>query len=174
MNLWRKLNKGCVLLIAIPLLILLSLWLFGEWAWGGSTKPSLDAQYIPTAEYLLEHPQPTPSFLQINPVPGTKLASRLGDLRVEVNLGADKTGTTQWTQIFLNGQRLSHLDITGSFPGGLPAPNEKNFNTVYFYFYKTTTVGSGLHLFRIQAGSSFYDLLNPDPKLSYEWAYRVE
>ena len=174
MNLWHKLNKGCVLLIAIPLLILLGLWLFGEWAWGGSTKPSLDAQYIPTAAYLLQNPQSTPSFLQIEPVPGTILGNRLSTWRVEVNLGADKTGTTQWTQIFLNGQRLSHLDITGSFPGGLPAPNKKNFNTAYFYFYNTATLESGLHLFRIQACSSFNDLLNPDPKLSYEWAYRVE
>jgi hypothetical protein len=172
MKMWRKLNKGCLFLIATPFLILLGLLLFAEWAWGGNIKPSLDPQYVPTAQYLLQHPQPTPSFLQIKPIPGTILGSKLGSLRIEVNLKADKSDTSQWSQIFLNGQRLSHLDITGSFPGGLPAPNEKNFNTAYFLFYRTANLDSGPYLLRIQAGSSFNDFLNPDPKLSYEWAYR--
>ena len=81
---WRKLNKGCVLLVTIPFLIVIGLLLFAEWVWGGSIKPSLDPQYIPTAEYLIQHPQPTPSFLQIQHIPGTILGSRLGGLRVEV------------------------------------------------------------------------------------------
>ena len=44
MNLWRKLNTGCVLLIVIPLILVAGLWLFAEWVWGGSIKPSLDAR----------------------------------------------------------------------------------------------------------------------------------
>jgi hypothetical protein len=174
MKLRRKLNKGCVLLFAIPFLILISLLLFAQWVWSGSIKPSLDPQFVPTAEYLLEHPQPTPSFLSVSPAPALRMDNQLSALRIEVNLEANKFDTSQWTQIFLNGQRLEHLDTTGSFPGGLPAPNEKNSNTAYFYIYHTATLHSGLYLLRIQAGSSFHDFLNPDPKLSYEWAYRVE
>ncbi len=110
MFLWRKLNKGCLLLIAIPLILVTGLWFFGEWAWGGSTKPSLDVQYIPTAEYLLQHPQPTPSSMLIKPDPSTILASS-DTIAVILAFELNKEGVEQWTQLFLNHQRIARSDI---------------------------------------------------------------
>ena len=46
--------------------------------------------------------------------------------------------------------------------------------TLFLDFHLNNRLTPGLHLFRLQIGSSFDDFLNLDPKLSYEWAYRVE
>lgn len=174
MNFWRKLNKGCLFLTAIPFVILLGLWLFGEWVWGGSVKTSLDAQYIPTAEYLLQHPQPTPSSMQIYPNPGAILDS--SDIVVMIlAFELNKDGVEQWTQLFLNHQRIARSDIdTPPGTGRYWSPGIMLMDYAELTFDPNNKLNSGLHLFRIQIGRSFNDFLNPDPKLSYEWAYRVE
>ncbi len=173
MNLWNKLNKGCVLLITIPLLILVALWLFTERVWGGSVKPSLDAQYKPTAEYLLEHPQPIPSFMGVAK-PGSTIAAS-SHVQVFVYY-KEHRDIVMWTRLFLNNQSLSAGDADPFSIPALPldmAKPERKL-TLFIDFPLNNRLTPGLHLFRIQIGSSFNDFLNPDPKLSYEWACRVE
>ncbi|MBI1279540.1 MAG: hypothetical protein GC179_15545 [Anaerolineaceae bacterium] len=174
----RKFIIGC---IGIPFLILAGLLLFAQWVWGGSIKPSLDAQYVPTAEYLFEHPQSTPSFLSIQPSPSTYVKNQtpfhitlsLGDSRFgckELCVDSDSHNAEdnyeRWSNIFINNQRIPHLLIFASSAG--------NLGHYGLTFNFNPELSSGLHLFRIEIGSSFNDFLNPDPKLRYEWAYRVE
>lgn len=172
MNLWRKINKGCVLLIAMPLLILLGLLLLADRISGGSIKPSLDAQYVPTAEYLLQHPQPIPSLIIVHPEPSTLLASS-GTVSIGAFLNDKIYSLSQWSQLFINNQKVSidDIDVAFEYPD---IHSKKEVYVQYFYFYLYQRLDPGLHLFRIQIASSFGEFLNPDPNLSYEWAYRVE
>jgi len=174
----RKFLIGCV---SIPFFIVAALWLFAEWAWGGSVKPSLDAQYVPTAEYLLQFPQPTPLFLSINPPPSIQIPHQMS-FNFSLLLGDKRFGCEQfcidevswsggenyhrWSQIYLNNQRIARLDVFSSRAGNLGQHGLMfNFNV---------NLLNGVHLFRIQIASSFNEFLHPDPNLSYEWAYRVE
>ena len=163
----RKWVVGC----RIPFVILVGLLLFAEWAWGGSIKPSIDPQYVPTAEYLLQHPQSTPSFISVYPEPGS-IVQRSQDISVVVVLHANWSDIIQWTRLLLNGERIPGDYIRLTYPYGLHV--EKDFNAATFVPTVPETLTSGLHIFRVQVGSSFNDFLNPDPKLSYEWVYRVE
>ena len=60
---WRRFLKICFKVIAGLLVIMMCMFIaFANWAWGGyiNIKSSLDTEYIPTAEYLLENPVEIP------------------------------------------------------------------------------------------------------------------
>lgn len=173
MKFWRKLNKGCLLLIAIPFVILFGLLLFAQWAWGGHERTTIPNELVPTAEYLMKQPIAEPNPIQVFPRPASvvKPSERatvcLGYVPQPQDDDREKLKATyNWTRVYLNGERLPQSEISGSIVGTITRACLEigyNFN-----------LSPGLHLFRIQIASSFNEFLTPDPKLSYEWAYRVE
>lgn len=78
----------------------------------------------------------------------------------------DKSEYWAWTQFFINTQRIpKSITFAHSY---LMLPDD----IAYTKFQPK--LEPGLHLFRVQFGTSMDVLFNPDPALSYEWAYRVE
>jgi hypothetical protein len=172
---WKRI---ILFLLAVPIVILLCLLLFADWAWGGGyIKSSLDSQYIPTAEHLIQNPISTPNSLRVNPPPGSVM--RAEDIIIvgvptlpNAPLGS-RDEIANWTHLFINNQRISRRDFGVGFIGGL-------FSDVPGYVRETTEFGfspdlnPGVHIFEIRVGKSLTALLNPAEAYTYTWAYRVE
>jgi hypothetical protein len=107
--------RSCLIFSLYPLLIL-TIFVLGlvYWAFGGYVKPSLDTEYIPTAEYLLEHPIGMPnveadnftiliSFSRISM--GNQICFRalLDTMQDFDNL--------MWAEIYINEQVVSRLNL---------------------------------------------------------------
>ncbi|MBZ0285475.1 MAG: hypothetical protein K8L97_32395 [Anaerolineae bacterium] len=167
----KKLVYTCLVLLGLPILILFFLLLFTEWAWGGQLQSSLEPHLIPTAEYLMQDLSPNPPWLTIYPFAGGVYSSSENitlAVQIRPNMGTGDD-VKKWTRIFVNGKRISS-SMYGIASCGLVTEDMRE----EWCFVFTPHLERGLHLIRIQVGSSIGALLNPDPAYSYEWAYRVE
>ncbi len=159
-------------LLTIPVVLIFVSIGVAWWIWGGYEQSYIPNHLIPTAEFLMKQPVIEPEILNVFPRPGSVVKSSEVTyvcLHYEPQY-EDRTklqSTYNWTRLFLNGQRIPQSRISGSLLFGAIMGGCLQIS----YFSPSP---SGLHLFRIQVGTSFNDFLNPDPKLSYEWAYRVE
>src|SRR5262245_59467470 len=72
----RKMRKPIVISILFPCIVVLLMSACGNWWISGDIKPSLDTQYVPTAQTLIQNPSRRASFIRsIQPVPGSVIAS---------------------------------------------------------------------------------------------------
>lgn len=152
------------------LLIFLSLGA-ALWLWAGYERTSIPYELIPTAEYLMKNPATQPDFLNSFPQPGSTVKS--GDwtyVCLSYNPQYEDLpklqATYNWTRLYLNGQRLPQSEISGSHFGTITG--------ACLQIGYSSHLPSGLYLFRVQVSSSLNEFFTSDPKLSYEWAYRVE
>lgn len=169
----RKVRNIVLVVLGVPCSILFILLAFADWAWGGRVQPSLDAQYVPTAEYLIQNTVAIPTFIDVRPPPGTTIES--GEtICVAVfvrRLSASEYDVAEWTHIYVNNQRISRSDY-GVGTIGEVTPEGSVTNTVEFCF--DPLLEKGLHVIEVQVASSVTALLNPAEARSYTWAYRVE
>jgi hypothetical protein len=172
---WKRI---VLFLLAVPIVILLALLLFAEWAWGGYIKPTLDPQYIPTAEYLLQNPIPTPDFISVNPPPGS-VVSAADSIIVHVPISPNaplgsKDEIANWTFTYLNRQRIprSNFGVTFSTVYSSDGPGVVYIEYADFIF--PLSLSPGLHILEIRVGKSVTVLFNPAEAYTYTWAYKVE
>jgi hypothetical protein len=169
----RKTRNILLIVLAVPILIVIVLLLFAEWMWGGRVQTSLDPQYVPTAQYLVEHPEPMPGFINVYPRPGSTIQS--GDmLQAATNayrLAASEDDIADWTRIYVNNVRLENFrDVVRGMGGPLMPPDETYDPTFFF----SPPLQPGFHLIEIRVGTSITALLNPSEARTYTWAYQVE
>ena len=168
-----KMKRYLAIGIFIPVLILAALLSYAQWAWGGSIQTTLASQYIPTAEYLIRNPIPTPSFIQnIVPVPASIIST--GDqIYITIDphmLNKAASDISEWTRIFVNHQRLSSSDYGVALTGQLG--EQKDNGTITFSLHPK--LDSGLHIVEIRIGASISDLITLTQSLSYNWVYKVD
>ncbi|MEP6988391.1 MAG: hypothetical protein ABI970_22495 [Chloroflexota bacterium] len=143
---------------------------------------------MPTAEYLYKSPVSPPKWMKIIPPPGSFLHK---DQPIEIDLfvcneifayqdcsetplrakddSYESTGLYRvWSNFYVNGRKSNFLLFSGggSVSGTLTSGAlDMRLNPLLLPSY---------HLFKIEPANSQEQQNNPDPKLSYEWAYRVE
>ena len=145
---------------------------------------------LPTAEYLYKAPIQPPSWMRIIPSPGSVLPKDEG---IEIRLyicndivgikscnesesplhvagdSYDSTGRYRlWSNFYINGRESNFLLFIwgGSVYGTLTSSA--------LVMKPKPVLLPGYHLFKIEPANSQEQQNNPDPKFSYEWAYRVE
>jgi hypothetical protein len=114
----------------------------------GYLETMIDPMLVPTAEYLYEHPQPTPDFIRL-------------DERSPQSLCYEVIPSI-WTHIFLNGV---HVPL-GAF---LIYPHADETSPWTKYCLNDRWLPPGLHLAEIHQRVNLWDA----PQ-SYQWAIRVE
>jgi len=168
----KKFRCSCLVLICLPILYSVFVLLYAEWAWGGRLQTTLEPRLIPTAQYLLQTVAPKPTWLSIYPAPSSIYSESAENITIAVKISPNFSTTTdvaEWTRIFINGERISRLMYAAYICGEI-TPDMKEEQC----FMLSPELEPGLHLFRIQVGTSIDAILNPDPSYSYEWAYKVE
>ncbi len=168
----KKFRCSCLILICLPILCLVFLLLYAEWAWGGRLQTTLEPRLIPTAQHLMQTVAPKPAWLTIYPAPSGTYPESAENITLSVEiLPRFRTATdiAEWTRIFINGERISS-SMYAAYICGEITPEMKEEQC----FVLSPELEPGLHLLRIQVGTSIDALLNPDPSYSYEWAYKVE
>jgi hypothetical protein len=143
----------------------------------------LPPELVSTAEYILKSSINPPDWMRIKPPPNEILHK---DEPIEISLymcpemlGSQdcksplrvKDGSyqlmglyRQWSNFYVNGQKSNFLLFSG---GGNISGGTLSINLHPLLL-------PGRHLFKIEPAASIGEQENPDPKLSYEWAYRVE
>lgn len=167
----RKVRNIVLVVIGVPCSILFILLAFADWAWGGRVQTSLDAQYVPTAEALLQNPAGIPSFLRdIHPSPGSIIEAGQGICaNVDVRrLSLSSRDIADWTRFYINGSRAPWSGV--SLLGELSSAGTMEIAQ----FCTVPKLERGLHLIEIRVGTSIAALFNPAEARSYTWAYRVE
>ncbi len=172
----RKL-KWAILIAGLPVLVGTLFSVYAQWAWGGHFQPTLDPQYVPTAQSLVQNPLPTLEYLKIQPAPGSTI-KQSDAIQFSIWFLPDHiTGTPKdvwtWSQVFVNNQRIDRLAWGSSLVGTLSSDTSGIMRNLAGFSF-VPQVEPGLHLFRIQIGTSIDVMFNPNPKSSYQWAYRVE
>ena len=162
-----------ILLVTIGI-VLFIFWefVYPEWKWGGHLQTSLDAQYIPTAQALVQNVQPVPSFLTISPAPGSVIETG-EQINIGVYSGRLSTSSSdvfEWTRLYINGVRIAPDNYNAAFGGPLEPP----YQLIEPSFYLSPELQPGFHLIEIRVGTSIMALLNPAEARSYTWAYQVE
>jgi hypothetical protein len=174
-------RRSCGLLIlVVTLLIFGGILLFDPLR----NQIYLSSELIPTAEYLFKSPSPQPKWIGIKPPPSSVLNIGEG-IEIYLNTCAPRpfdpqecdgfllvkddsfeaTGFyKQWSNFYINGQKANFpiYSIVG------------NGNRGTLILNISPLLLPGYHLFKIEPENSQEQQNNPDPKLSYEWAYRVE
>jgi hypothetical protein len=127
-------------------------WLF----WSGYVKPSLDAEFVPTAEFLLANPQPTPQFTQS----GQLSVSDEICIAVVDSLYDGQSVSLFWSEIIVNNQRVGQADLSLSVLTTLLG---------VLRFCIANVLDSGIHIIEFKARGSQRQLL-----FSQQWAIEVE
>jgi hypothetical protein len=159
--------------------------MFLNWWNSYNIQPFLAESSLPIAKGLIDTPQVLPTWLGVHPLPGSIITKNTeiniilgfcikpfayGECHKDFVVDSDSFHATDawwwWTRIAVNDQWVFPFSFRSSFYG---TASYANVN----YTFKPE-LPSGLHLFRIQVARSADELRNPDPDLSYEWAYRVE
>lgn len=173
-----KLRSYGLFMLVVILLILGGLLLFSS----VYNQPYIYPELLPTAEALLKSPITSSDWIKLNPPAGSTL--QWGDL-IKIDLHVFTVGMSscksplqqeddsfqglykyrEWSIIFINGGRYKGF-LGGSAVGTLAG------GTLTIPVYALLL--PGYHLFKIQPAGSQEEQNNPDPKLNYEWAYRVE
>jgi hypothetical protein len=116
----------------------------------GYLETSIDPVLVPTAKYLYEHPQPTPDFVQFDP------------MRYAPQSLCYSTTISFWTQVFLNGVRIPP-DAFFIYPR---ADETSRWGT---YCLDDRELPPGLYLAEIHQRVNLWDATQ-----SYQWAIKVE
>jgi hypothetical protein len=172
MGMRRKIRNLVLAVLAVPVLIILVRVLYILWIWDGHLETSLNAQHIPTAQYLMQNPEPTPRFLYIDPPPASTIKTG-EEIFVATNpfrLSTTIADIAEWTQFFINNSRIGRSNYSWGIAGPLMPPDE-TYDPEYTF---SPPLQPGLHLIEIRVGTSITVLLNPAEARSYMWAYRVE
>jgi hypothetical protein len=165
----RTRNVLLFVLSAIVGMLLLSA--FAYWWYGGNIKPSLDAQFMPTAQALIENPAPIPSFIWgILPEPGSIIER---EERICITIDAPRLDISaydfgDWTRFYINNERAPWTGV--SMVGPLRPEGYYEMPQMCIW----PPLEQGLHLFEIKIGTSVLVALNPRRARTYTWAYRVE
>ncbi len=147
----------------------------------------LPPELAPTAEYFLKSAANPPNWMRINPPPNGVLHK---EKPIEISLlmcsemfglvGCDSPLHVaddsyqlmalyrQWSNLYINGQKSSTLLYMGG--GNMTGTGSSGTLTMYI----NPLLLTGYHLFKFEPANSPEAQNNPDPKLTYEWAYRVE
>lgn len=118
----------------------------------GHVHPSLDPAYLPTAEYLYAHPQPTLQYVQIQP----QISEASPDLCYDVWRTPEGA--------FLNRFRLPFIFSTDAIPFTINGPAVKRSR----FCYNAAGMSPGLHLMALQFKG------DGDTPIIYQWAVMVE
>jgi len=147
-------------LVALFIVIIIFVCLIIWWR-SGQLKVILDPQYVPTAEYLLQNPWPTPEAFTIWPPVGEFVHE--GD---EICINGSDRSYWAWSHLLINGSRLAAADLDIVFHDVYPNqfvqfcfPNESG---------NDSSLKSGVHLLEIRLRTSPFST-----RYSYEWAIRV-
>jgi hypothetical protein len=164
--------RSCLAFSLYPLIVfkvLVSLLVF--WAIGGYVKPSLDPQYIPTAEYLLENTQvyeEIPPEVLTEPYLAFKVqltdpSYRAGQVCFAVYFGFDKDfQNLRWAEIYINEQTAGrfHPNAPDWALGGIPALT---------YLCLDGHLDSGLHIIEFRAKENLF----AEPYYIHRWAIEI-
>lgn len=170
---YRKPIKLILFVLGVSILVIFVLFIYPEWKWGGHVQPSLDQQYVPTAQALMENTPSVPNFLSLYPSPGSVIQSG-EEIFIDVyseRLSVSSHDVFEWTRIYINNVRIAPFKDVGATFGGALMLRGQNAEPVFSLRPK---LSSGLHLFEIRVGTSINALLNPAEAHSYTWAYQVK
>ncbi len=149
--------------------------IFNWTLYGGYIRDTLPAEYVSTAEYLVQNPQTMPSVIRtITPRRGSSL-KQLNEICITFNsqIAAARSLALPLTRIFLNNQPVSmaesdDLEITTSYE---PVAKYEMVDLVYCL---SVDLKQGYHLVKVQLANSLFDVFFSKSTESYEWAYRVD
>lgn len=145
--------------------MLVAIWMIGFSLWfnAGSVKPSLDAEYVPTAEYLLDNPYEEPP-------------TTFGELNIElleIDFSNELICFTIWgssqadfdranlLEVFINEQLAARLRPDSLILTSLPAQKPFCINGI---------LESGLHIIEVRAYKDMFFQAN----YVHRWAIEVE
>jgi hypothetical protein len=161
--------RSCLIFSLYPLLILTVVGIgFVYWAIGGYVKPSLDPQYIPTAEFLLENSiereEPIESIVE-----DLRLYARLGVRTYTSNkicltviaMNENDYDNLYWSELFINEQIVSRFryDVEGVYLS-LPSFSGFCFNG---------HLDTGLHIIEFRAKENLF----AGPYYIQRWAIEI-
>lgn len=156
---------SCLIFSLYPLLVL-TLLVVGliYWAIGGYVKPSLDAQYIPTAEYLLENPIELPQTDELGLNISFSLNMSFNNLLCFIVSSSIVTDfpNLRWSEIHINAQVVSRVQLDAPY--------------VFHHYMPSDTVlcikgylNSGLHIIEFRAK----EILFAEPYYTQRWAIEI-
>jgi hypothetical protein len=152
--------RSCLIFSLYPLLILTVIACgIVYWAIGGYVKPSLDPQYIPTAEYLLEntivYQDIPPEILATEPFLSLRVnlmdsSFSEGQVCFAVYFGFDEDFLNlRWSEIYINEQTVKRFH---------PNPPEGALDSIPALTYLCVDghLDSGLHIIEFRAKESIF------------------
>jgi hypothetical protein len=144
------------------------------WLNVGSFQCTLDAQYVPTAEYLMQNPLPTPQFIGfINPPIGSTITANQEvclTLYPRAYSASSDEGEENFVyagniRIAINMQVIPRDATREEWITTMPGMVHVCFNA---------DVNSGLHIFQVEIRNSRFGAFGIGELITYQWAYRVE
>ena len=170
------------LLIGLLLILLIVLGIFALFN-RLYNQTYLPPQLVPTAEYILKSSINPPDWMRINPPPNGIL-HRDEPIEISLYMCPEMLGSQdckcplrvkdgsyqlmglyrQWSNFYVNGRKSNFLLFSG---GGNISGGTLSMNMHPLLL-------PGYHLFKIEPANSQEEQNNPNPNLSYEWAYRVQ
>jgi hypothetical protein len=154
---------GCIAILDYPL-----------WLNVGSFQRTLDTQYVPTAEYLMQNPLPTPWFIGfIDPPIGSTITANQEvylamfphDYNTSGDEGEEILLNTSNIRIAINMQVIPWNATRVEFIDTMPGVVRICFNA---------DVNRGLHIFQLEIRNSRFGAFGIGELITYRWAYRVE
>jgi hypothetical protein len=155
-------ERSCLILSLYPLLLcsVCSIgWVY--WMFGGYVKSSLDSEYIPTAEYLLENPVEEGDF-SLRVVYNNSFGPPDTNICIAVRASSREfLNTITWSDLYINEQIVGHY-----YDGQNYIEDESG---IYRSFCVSGHLESGLHIFEFHAKR---DPL-AEPYYSHRWAIEI-
>jgi hypothetical protein len=163
---------GFVMLLNYPL-----------WLNRGTFQRTLDSKFIPTAEYLMAHPVPTPQFINsINPpiggiingseevcvglLPGA--LTHVGDSSTDASINVAGS-----LRIIMNTQFVPSEAVQVEIINTLQRLSDGRFSGQVTSCF-TPYLQKGLHIFQLEARNSPLGVFGFGELFSYTWAYDVQ
>jgi hypothetical protein len=119
----------------------------------GTSPELLQEQYIPTAQYMIQNPQPLPDYITYIE-PQTNVISDNNRICVGINNKLVGPFTGFWSQIYVNEALLSYDNIDVSSVGLMGFSDESLSTTEYCF---TLTGSIGLQIIEIRAKNYYVD-----------------
>jgi hypothetical protein len=161
----------CLIFSLYPLFVLTMLGIaLVYWAIGGYVKPSLEPEYIPTAEYLLENPFEQPRWgypstdglwTEIYPFPPIN-----DSICIDIaSTYLDDFSNLKWVELYINEQvvRRVYFDRMDVY---LPPPN---IDGIHGYICYEGHLDTGLHIIEFRAKENLF----AEPYYIHRWAIEI-
>ena len=148
---------------------------------GAFFKHQLDAEFVPTAEYVLQHPIPTPEFIEgISPPIGTTLEGTqqvcigilpgaLSDKGETLELETNVAGSLR---IVINNQVIPRDAVRIGMARMIYPLGGDRFSDLMSACF-TPELDTGIHLFRVEMHNSPSGIFGSGDYFSYSWVYQV-